>query len=364
MKSHLWLLLPLFFSCSKKENTAAQKQTTAQNCFILKQGINVESEKKAAVIPTNEDILKKLPTHIQRNKLPDFKLFFYERKNTEILVENEKKYFESKSYKTKFSAWIKALPEFRYLSVNENFALAKNKYGLWIVENQGIDFKPYFLGFTPNFFLQDFYGKDQKFLMGQQVVFNGTLVNEQRLSEVPMLPKYEVIEDGLQFSIHLEDLRKDSDHDGFNDLFENFIGLNPNSADTDGDGINDFQDSNPKYRSATSKFTKMYEAIADEPSEKYNYSFTEILTNCEYFHSIDPKNRKILLYTTNERYPLMEDLLDHFFPRKYSKMQTYKDYPDAYFTDYADATGNGTISAEYIGGKWKIYKKSTVTFGM
>jgi hypothetical protein len=38
---------------------------------------------------------------------------------------------------------------------------------------------------------------------------------------------------------------KDSDGDGYNDIFEKCFGLNPDNKDTDGDGINDFEDLNP-----------------------------------------------------------------------------------------------------------------------
>lgn len=114
MKSHFWLLLLFVFSCRKNENTAAQKDTTEENCFISKQGINPENQKKTVVIPTNEDTRKKRLEYFQRNKLSDFKPFLYDRKKS--LIENEKKYFESDTNKTKFSNWIKALPEYKYLS--------------------------------------------------------------------------------------------------------------------------------------------------------------------------------------------------------------------------------------------------------
>lgn len=361
-----YLLLPLLvFSCNKKESAENKTSKNKEdNCLFSNKGVNFDDSKKVVALPTNEEILKNLPKHIQQKQLTDFQKFSYDQKSTDDLKEKEKIYFESTLYKTKFSEWIKALPEFKYLSVNDNFALAKNKYGLWLIEKSGTDFKPYFLGVTQNFYLNNFYGKDQAFLKNNQIVFTGAVVNVQRLSRIPMLPKYEVIKDGLKFSIDINSIKKDSDNDGYNDLFEEFIGLNPNSKDTDGDGISDFEDSNPKFKSESSKFTTMYETIADEPSEKLKYSFTEILTDCNYFQTINPKNQRVLIYTTKEKNPLKDDVLDHFFPRKYSKMSTYKDYPDAYFTDFSDETGNGTISAEFVNGKWKVTKKYTIMFGV
>ena len=108
----------------------------------------------------------------------------------------------------------------------------------------------------------------------------------------------------------------------------------------------------------------MYETLADHAATPLKYSFTEILTNCPYFQQINPKTTKVLVYDTAGKAPIKEDVLDQFFPGKYSKMKTYKDYPEVYFTDFSDQTGDGTISAEFVNGKWKVDRKYTVTFGM
>ena len=355
----------LLLSC-KKSDTEKQKElvNTDDHCFILSNGINYDESTKAVATPTPDEILKDLPKHIHMKSLPDYKKFRYDKKETAALKETEKKYFESTDYKNKFKDWIAVLPEFNYVSVNDNFALAKNKYGFWLVEKINDQYHAYFLALTQNIYLQDFYGKDQKFIENNQFVMNGTLVGVQRLSRIPMLPKYDIIKDGVSFSVNLDDLRKDSDKDGFNDLFENFIGLRPNSADTDGDGISDFQDHNPKYKSEKSKFTSMYEMLIDQPSKNQHYSFSEVLTNCEYFQRINSKVLKVLVYNTSEKVPIKEDVLDLFFPGKYSKMKTYENYPEVYFTDFSDPSGDGTVSAEFKNGNWKLDKKYTVTFGM
>ena len=77
-----------------------------------------------------------------------------------------------------------------------------------------------------------------------------------------------MIKDDVEFSIPLAEIKKDSDQDGYNDLFEQFIGLNPTQKDSDDDGLNDFEDANPRYASVSSKFSAMYEAIVDETLPK------------------------------------------------------------------------------------------------
>ena len=365
MKVYFLLLSLFILSCNKSEDSNKKaEESTEQQCFILNEGVNYDHIVKPVAKLTHAEILKNLPAHIQMKEASDFKPFNYDLKSTEDLQGKEKSYFDSPEYQKKFSEWITALPEFNYLSIQDNYALAKNKYGLWIIEKNGSDFKSYFLGLTQNIYLPDFYGKDQKFLHNNQFLMKGTVVDIQRLSRVPMLPKYEVIKDGVQFVINLDEIKKDSDQDGFNDLFEKFIGLNPNSADSDNDGIADFTDSNPKYKSGTDKFTAMYETLIDHQKAVTQYSFTEILTDCDYFQAINPKNIKVLMYNTTEKAPIKDDVLDHFFPGKYSKMKMYKGYPEVYFTDFSDKSGDGTLSAEFVNGKWKFDKKYTVEFGM
>ena len=186
-----FLLMPLFIlSCTNnKDSDKKTGQNTEQQCFILNEGINNDDPIKPVALPTPDEILKNLPTHIQLKDLGDFQSFNYDLKFTEKLQATEKTYFESPEYQKKFAEWIASLPEFDYLSIQNNYALAKNKYGLWIIEKNSADFKPYFLGLTQNIYLPGFYGKDQKFLENDQFIMNGTVVDIQRLSRVPMLPK-------------------------------------------------------------------------------------------------------------------------------------------------------------------------------
>ena len=137
------MLLSVFLlSCNKnKENAAKTAQNTEDQCFILNHGINFDEKKEVIKPPTHEEILKNLPTQIKMRELIKFEKFNYDWKTTEEWQSTEKKYFDSPEYQKKFADWISALPEFHYLSVNENYALAKNKYGLWIVEKNNADFK-------------------------------------------------------------------------------------------------------------------------------------------------------------------------------------------------------------------------------
>jgi hypothetical protein len=76
------------------------------------------------------------------------------------------------------------------------------------------------------------------------------------------LPTYETIKNNALITLNLKEIIKDSDDDGINDLEEKFVYFtNPLSADTDKDGIMDFDDENPRYKSLNNDFTKLVEIL-------------------------------------------------------------------------------------------------------
>ena len=59
--------------------------------------------------------------------------------------------------------------------------------------------------------------------------------------------KYEVVQDGLLLTIDIATLQRDSDSDGLTDIIEKkYYYTNPNNPDTDGDGVPDNLDLNPR----------------------------------------------------------------------------------------------------------------------
>lgn len=95
----------------------------------------------------------------------------------------------------------------------------------------------------------------------------GSLVKFVEAGGLPVYHDYSAIEDGKLFKISLKDLFKDSDKDGYNDIFEKSFGLNKNNKDTDGDGADDFNDLNPMFKSEKNKFVQLYEMLLPQYSE-------------------------------------------------------------------------------------------------
>ena len=364
MKSLKFICFLVLISCNKIAEKKELKHS--QDLCFQTLGLNYEDKKPSVSVASAKDILKSLPKHVQISDDEKGTLFLFEKEKYQGNLAKEKAWFISEAYKAKFKNWLSLLDEFNYLAKHGNYALAKNKYGMWLIEKTDKSAKPYFLGLTQNFYIPISENENLEFIKEENIVLSGSLLLVERLSRYPIVPKYTVIKDRQLFSVDLNAVKKDTDGDGYNDLFEDFIGINANSKDTDSDGTDDFNDLNPRFKSETSKLTEMYAAIADEQGIKKQYSFTEILTDCPDFQNINPKNQRFLFYNTSEQLKLKNDVLDQFFPVKYSKIQRPKNQleNETYFMDFGDGKGDGNLSAEYINGKWKITRQYNLKFGM
>jgi hypothetical protein len=75
--------------------------------------------------------------------------------------------------------------------------------------------------------------------------------------------KYETVDSNLSVEVTLSDLKRDSDGDGLTDIEEEKLLLNLNSKDTDRDGVSDYDDHNPRFKSVLSNETLLYKVILD-----------------------------------------------------------------------------------------------------
>lgn len=75
-------------------------------------------------------------------------------------------------------------------------------------------------------------------------------------------PEYTTVKNNALLTFDLAEILKDSDGDGLNDIEETRkLFTNPYSKDTDADGINDADDNNPKYKTPENDFTKLLQGI-------------------------------------------------------------------------------------------------------
>ncbi len=79
-------------------------------------------------------------------------------------------------------------------------------------------------------------------------------------------------EDGLLLTFDLQTLRRDSDDDGLTDIAEAKFHTDPNNPDTDGDGIPDNLDMNPRFSLPRTDKTIVFEAVINE-DERLSFSW-------------------------------------------------------------------------------------------
>lgn len=241
---------------------------------------------------------------------------------------------------------------------NSLYALGRNDLGFWLLKIENDKPSAYFLGLNFN----HYYVND---IQQKPIINNGFLELEGslvKIVKVPGLPGYDdysAISDGKLFKISLKDLTRDSDHDGYNDIFEKSFGLNPENKDTDGDGMIDFDDLNPMFRSSKNKFTELYALLMPQYAEgesdlkKQHYTFLIFENDCDYFHGVNPDYRILFIPESDKKktyYVKITDVTSYSI----SKMKKDKKDADKFYISESGSSYERDYSAEYKNGKWSL----------
>jgi hypothetical protein len=75
--------------------------------------------------------------------------------------------------------------------------------------------------------------------------------------------KFATVKDSIAIEFDISKIIKDSDNDGLTDIVEDRMFLNPNKPDTDGDGIIDSKDKNPRFKSEKTAKSILYEVLME-----------------------------------------------------------------------------------------------------
>lgn len=341
----------LIASCSK---------SLEERCFITgdEKYFNSNEEPKAFTV---KDILENKPDYLEIVNLKNFRSFkkdSLEAVNLYNTLEKSEKYW--KDQKTLFSDFDeKFFGEFHYsfkqIEGNVKYALGKNGLGYWLLEIKNDKPSAYFLGLS---FSHYYFNNLQR----NPIVKDGFFQIEGSLVKIASNfalreKEFSALEDGKLFKIRLEDLKKDADNDGYTDVFEKCFGLNPNSKDTDTDGINDFEDHNPLFKSEKNKFTTLYENLINqslsgirENLDEMDYFIMPFESDCDYFQTINLNAKVLILPEEIEKQPYYVRVTD-VFNGGYSKIKKDSKNPDMF---YINESGMMDYSAEYKNGKWII----------
>lgn len=358
---YLLIVLVLFLNSCDKYN--ASLNSNDDNCFSNNERTGNYIDK---VPLTATQILLSKPTYLKISTLKDYRSFkkdsieknSYNVKNEK---EAEKKYLD---YRDQYRAFDQNFEEqFNYYSKqkvgNANFALAGNRLGFWLLKSENNKNSAYFLGLSfSNYYINKI--QNLPLIENNHLQFEGSLVQIIKVEGLPGSDDYSAIKDGNLFKIDLKDLMKDSDNDGYNDIFENGFGLNANNADSDDDGIDDFEDLNPLFRSETSNFTNLYQQIIDqkidylqESTKKLHYTFECFETDCEYFQKVDPVSR-VLLIPENESKQTDYLKITDVTHQGISKMKIDKKNPNKFYMYDWTSSSINEYSVEFKQGKWII----------
>ena len=136
-----------------------------------------------------------------------------------------------------------------------------DKENIWIAisNNKGKDWRKYYLGITQNNFFHIKAIQNKRLLPKSSMVqIEAALINVVKETKlVSDTPVYSLLKDNILLSFPIKEITKDSDEDGYTDLYENKISTNIENQDSDHDNIRDSIDKNPRYQNLGNDFAKL-----------------------------------------------------------------------------------------------------------
>ena len=140
--------------------------------------------------------------------------------------------------------------------------------GYWIAlsNDNGNHWNYYYTGLTSGFFYAFKERSSVPILKNKDTLqIEARLVRQSSRLILPMPPVFEELDTAVIVQMDIKGLTKDSDNDGLTDIEESKMLLNPLNPDTDGDGINDKIDANPRYKSTASAKAILYQSLIEKP---------------------------------------------------------------------------------------------------
>lgn len=260
-------------------------------------------------------------------------------------------------------------------------------WGYWIglSNDNGVTWKHYYTGLTENFYY--FLKRNSKIPLWKDsttLQIESVIVRQMTQVMHPIPAEFEAIHDNIAIQLDLTKIIKDSDNDGLTDIVENKMLLNPNNPDTDGDGINDGEDKNPRFKSIITDKSMLYETlienfkpnkrgimeidIASPPAFKKNemdslYSnFKTInlfITDDKDLQGLNLHDETMIIMSTEEYKDYKVKYPSHFIKSDYTQMFKCDKKKDTYKIETSHLTGGSTFIVQKTKKGWKIFMLST-----
>ncbi|ROS20286.1 hypothetical protein EDF65_1001 [Chryseobacterium nakagawai] len=270
--------------------------------------------------------------------------------------------------------------------------LSKNYY-IKISKDNGKTWQNYFTGLVANHYY--FLKSNSKYPLWKDeshIQIEADITRMTKHLVYGETPKYTVVKNNALLTLDLAEILKDSDGDGINDIEETQkLFTNPYSKDTDGDGISDAEDNNPKYTTAENDFTKLLKGIiygnydfvkSNDPSHEeffiplatfdedlktqrnelpkrekeflYSLDYKVIVTDNDNLKRLEPIDEKILFLTPKEFAEYQKTSYMYHFNPYYSKVFPCDEERDTYIFMIEGSMTGTTYLIKRTPGGWNI----------
>lgn len=248
-----------------------------------------------------------------------------------------------------------------------------NKYndfsydGYWLAlsNDKGKNWKRYYTGLTEN---KNYYFKNNSKIplwKDSNTIQIEAAIVRKIADRINLLSaeKFGTIRDSIALQLDISKIILDSDSDGLTDIVEERMLLNPKNPDTDGDGIIDSKDKNPRFKSKKSPKSILYEVLMGNykfedpyifqidlnnlPKNKYSNSnktdaISIFVTDDNDIKGLDLKDETLIVMTSKEYNKYMFEYPFSFRTRNYSQMFLCNNEDDIYIIDESDSSSGTT----------------------
>ena len=260
-------------------------------------------------------------------------------------------------------------------------------WGYWIglSKDNGITWKHYYTGLTENFYY--FLKRNSKIPLWKDsttLQIESVIVRQVTQVMHPMPAEFEAIHDNVAIQLDLAKIIMDSDNDGLTDIVENKMLLNPNNPDTDGDGINDSEDKNPRFKSIKTDKSIIYQTLIEnfrpnkrgimeiditnppvfkksEMDSLYgNFNTVNLLvTDDTDFQHLNLQNETMIIMTTEEYKTYKAKYPSHFIESDCTPMFKCDKKKDTYIITTSHLTSTTTYVIQKTKKGWKVFMLSS-----
>ncbi len=253
--------------------------------------------------------------------------------------------------------------------------------GYWIALSNdfGKNWKKYYTGLTVN---KNYYfksnskiqlWKDLKTLQIEAVIVKK--ISDRVIMLSP--EKFATVKDSIAIELDISKIIKDSDNDGLTDIVEDRMFLNPNNPDTDGDGIIDSKDKNPRFKNKKTAKSILYEVLMEShlyfDKNQYQINFSNLpqirnnifnkerrdlisifVSDDKEVLGLELKNETLIVMSSKEyekyklKYPFS------FSTRYYSKMFLCDGEDDVYLIEESSCSSGSTYLIKKNDEGWEV----------